>query len=87
MGASMGRLVSLLGAAAIAGLAAAHGHRPEARFDFGPPANSGPAVNSSAFDGGPSLSSDGLSLYFTSDRAGGSGGGDLWVTKRAKSSI
>ena len=28
----------------------------------------------------PAISSDGKSLYFASDRAGGSGGYDLWVT-------
>ena len=50
---------------------------------FGLPTNLGPVVNSSAFDGGPSISRDGLSLYFTSERPGGSGAGDLWVTRRA----
>jgi hypothetical protein len=44
--------------------------------------NLGPTVNSSAWDGGPSISADGLSLFFFSGRPGGSGGFDLWVTTR-----
>ena len=44
--------------------------------------NLGPTVNSSAWDGGPSISADGLSLFFFSERPGGSGGKDLWVTTR-----
>ena len=47
------------------------------------PVNLGPTVNSSSHDNAPSISSDGLSLYFSSDRPGGHGGRDLWVTTRA----
>ncbi|MGD8500599.1 MAG: hypothetical protein PVJ86_08115, partial [Phycisphaerales bacterium] len=43
--------------------------------DWGPPANLGPNVNSSARDNEPDISADGLTLYFTS-------GGDLWVATR-----
>lgn len=46
------------------------------------PVNLGPVVNSSANDQHPALSRNGLSLFFTSDRPGGSGGLDLWVTHR-----
>ncbi len=46
------------------------------------PVNLGPMVNSSAHDWVPSISADGLSLYFSSDRPGGSGGHDLWMTTR-----
>jgi hypothetical protein len=46
--------------------------------------NLGPIVNSSAWDGGPSISPDGLSLFFFSERPGGSGGKDLWVTTRIR---
>lgn len=49
---------------------------------YGAPANLGPAVNSDGFDGGPSISSDGLTIYFISDRPGGSGGGDIWSATR-----
>ena len=47
------------------------------------PVNLGPTVNSPATDQAPSLSPDGLSLYFGSDRPGGLGGTDLWVSRRA----
>ncbi|MFH1881141.1 MAG: M56 family metallopeptidase [Planctomycetota bacterium] len=54
----------------------------KADFIFGTPINLGPAVNSSAFDGGPIISADGLELYFTSNRPGGSGSFDIWVATR-----
>ncbi|MFK7819676.1 MAG: TolB family protein, partial [Planctomycetaceae bacterium] len=41
-----------------------------------------PMVNSIANDEDPSLSPDGLSLLFTSNRDGGQGGRDLWVATR-----
>ncbi|MBN2592845.1 MAG: PD40 domain-containing protein [Sedimentisphaerales bacterium] len=50
---------------------------------WGEPVNLGPAVNSYAWDGEPSISSDGLSLYFGSQRSGGYGMADIWVTTRA----
>ena len=40
-------------------------------------------VNSSYSDSGPCISADGLSLYFASERPGGHGGPDIWVTTRA----
>lgn len=48
------------------------------------PVNMGPIVNAGALDGGPALSFDGTELYFMSDRSGGSGGQDLWVSRRKK---
>ncbi|MFB0553337.1 MAG: LamG-like jellyroll fold domain-containing protein [Phycisphaerae bacterium] len=51
--------------------------------DWREPVNLGPTVNSSAGDVGPRISVDGLSLFFASDRPGGYGGRDLWVTTRA----
>lgn len=47
------------------------------------PVNLGPTVNSPFADNIPDLSRDGLSLYFSSNRPGGSGAGDLWVSRRA----
>jgi outer membrane protein OmpA-like peptidoglycan-associated protein len=41
----------------------------------------GPVVNSSGWDSQPSLSSDGRALFFSSDRPGGLGGADIWVTR------
>ena len=60
--------------------------RPTRSQPFGPPMNLGPIVNSGAGDCEPSISQDGLELFFASDRAGGSGGLDIWVTTRAKRS-
>ncbi|MHC4191577.1 MAG: hypothetical protein ACYSUB_18170 [Planctomycetota bacterium] len=40
-------------------------------------------MNSSADDGLPSISADGLSLFFMSNRPGGYGERDIWVTTRA----
>jgi len=54
----------------------------KADFVFGTPTNLGPTVNSSAHDFNASISADGLSLYFISNRAGGIGGRDIWVTTR-----
>jgi len=51
--------------------------------DWSPPQNLGAVVNSSANEQHPALSPDGLSLYFSSDRPGGAGGFDLWVSHRA----
>jgi hypothetical protein len=46
------------------------------------PLNLGSAVNSTAFDGAPALSFDGTTLYFFSERSGGFGKRDLYVTTR-----
>lgn len=44
--------------------------------------NLGEPVNSGAWESQPSLSSDGKALYFASDRRGGRGEKDLWVSYR-----
>ena len=49
---------------------------------WGVPVNLGPVVNSVYKDEHPSISADGLSLYFGSNRTGGRGAEDLWVTTR-----
>jgi len=51
---------------------------------WGTPVNLGPVVNSSAFDGAPALSFDGTTLYFFSERPGGFGQRDLYVTTRER---
>jgi hypothetical protein len=48
-----------------------------------PPTNLGPKVNGSSEDFFPSVSPDGLELYFGSTRPGGYGAWDLYVSKRA----
>ncbi|MHC4629174.1 MAG: TolB family protein, partial [Planctomycetota bacterium] len=50
--------------------------------DWGTPVNLGPTVNSSTTDGNPGISADGLSLFFDSERPGGHGGRDIWLTTR-----
>jgi Tol biopolymer transport system component len=55
---------------------------PTLPFAFGTPTNLGPGINTLGFDGGPSLSADGLSLFYISERDGGSGGGDIWMATR-----
>jgi Tol biopolymer transport system component len=50
--------------------------------DWSAPVNLGPVINSASADEGPAISKDGLSLYFTSTRSGGSGGQDIWVAQR-----
>jgi len=57
--------------------------RPSISEPWGQPENLGPTVNSTADDGLPSISSDGRMLFFASNRSGGLGNRDLWVTKRA----
>lgn len=52
---------------------------------FGPwsdPVSLGPTINSPTIDQHPALSKDGLSLYFISDRPGGVGDWDIWVSQR-----
>ena len=51
--------------------------------EWSPPVNLGPTVNTGFIDAGPALSKDGLSLYFNSDRPGGFGLNDIWVSQRA----
>jgi hypothetical protein len=54
--------------------------RPGKDNPWGEAVSVGPPVNGSGFDGYPSISADGLALYFTSTR---SGPWHLWVTTRA----
>jgi len=46
------------------------------------PVNLGPPVNTPVEDMDPSISADGLTMYFSSRRSGGLGGVDLWMTTR-----
>ena len=49
-----------------------------------PPANIGTPINSKGWESQPSLSADGRAIYFTSNRKGGQGGRDIWVSYRQK---
>lgn len=55
---------------------------PEPPCVLGVPVDLDLGVNTPGFDGGPTPSFDGLRLYFVSDRPGGQGGGDVWVSTR-----
>jgi hypothetical protein len=56
--------------------------RASADGPWGPPQNLGPTVNSASNEGGPGFSNDGHRMYFASDRIGGEGGNDLYVSRR-----
>jgi len=56
--------------------------RATVNADWGPPDNLGPTVNSSSGEYSLHVSADGLTLYFASNRAGGHGSWDLYVTTR-----
>ncbi len=54
----------------------------KADFTYGTPTNLGTTVNSSAAEWGPSFSADYLEMFFISNRPGGFGDWDIWVTTR-----
>jgi hypothetical protein len=55
-----------------------------ANSEWSEPVNLGSTINTTFNEQGPTLSNDGLSLYFGSDRPlGGAGSFDLWVSRRA----
>ncbi len=51
---------------------------------WGEAVNLGPTVNSSSYEQEPSISHDGLTLFFVADRfrPGGYGGSDIWMVRR-----
>ncbi len=49
--------------------------------DWGKPFNIGPPVNTSGWESQPSISADGRTLFFSSNRKGGYGGYDIWKSK------
>jgi hypothetical protein len=51
--------------------------------DWSPPVSLGPIINTEFEDSGAFISRDGLRLYFNSNRPGGFGGLDIYVSKRA----
>jgi hypothetical protein len=56
--------------------------RNDRTADWSSPQSLGSVVNSSVRDDSPALTSDSLELYFISNRAGGHGLSDIWVTRR-----
>lgn len=57
-------------------------HRANPHAPWESPQNLGSAINTSTVDNNPYPTPDGHYLFFTSSRAGGSGGPDLWVSHR-----
>ncbi len=53
-----------------------------ASSEWSEPVNLGPVVNSSAVDANAGLSPDEHTLYFVSNRLGGLGGNDIWMSHR-----
>jgi len=56
-------------------------------WTFGEPVNLGPTVNTSFTDANPALSSDCLTLFFDSDRSGGQGHSDIWMSTRESTEV
>lgn len=72
--------ITILALTALTSLSFAAGPRYS---DWSAPVNLGPVINTGYNDQHPALSKNGLSLYFTSNRPGGYGADDLWVSQRA----
>ncbi len=49
--------------------------------EWSTPKNMGGKINRRSWESQPALSADGRTLYFVSDRPGGIGGNDIWMTK------
>jgi len=76
-------VVSLLVAMLAVATAQAEPSRCETLGPWSEPVNLGPPINTEALEGSATLSRNGLSLYFTSNRPGSLGGNDIWVSQRA----
>ncbi|MGB0525817.1 MAG: OmpA family protein [Flammeovirgaceae bacterium] len=48
---------------------------------WSPPRNMGSAINTKYWESQPAISADGRKLYFSSNRPGGKGGRDIWVSE------
>jgi outer membrane protein OmpA-like peptidoglycan-associated protein len=55
--------------------------------DWSMPINLGGKVNTSSWESQPSLSADGRTLYFTSDRRGGYGRRDIWMSQMGEDGV
>lgn len=79
----VGRLTSIVLASVVIATSLATPRAAPVYSQWSTPINLGSAVNTASTDAGPALSKDGLSLYFNSNRAGGFGDNDIWVSRRA----
>lgn len=57
-------------------------HRDSVNDPWGMPKNLGPTINTPGLEVAPALSPDGHVLFFASDRPGGFGGNDIWMSRR-----
>jgi hypothetical protein len=60
--------------------------RQSVNHPWSPPQNAGPPLNTPVNDLHPELTQDALTLYLASNRPGGFGGTDIWVSTRHASS-
>jgi hypothetical protein len=75
----------VLVAVAVLALLGLHPAADGQRFsEWSAPVNLGPTLNTAYTEAGVFITRDGLSLYFSSDRPGGAGNLDLWVSERAR---
>src|SRR5438552_3250346 len=80
----MKKIFSCLGALVLAVLALPRIAQAGGKFtDWSTPTNLGPAVNSSFGEAGAAISKNGLSLYLNSNRPGGLGETDIYVSQRS----
>ena len=75
--------ITIAGISALAALASFNLIAQPRYSDWSEPLNLGPVINTGFNDQHPALSKDGLSLYLTSNRPGGYGADDIWVSHRA----
>jgi Tol biopolymer transport system component len=61
-------------------------HRASLDSPWAEPVNLGPDINTPGLEAAPVLSGNGHLLFFSSDRAGGAGLNDIYVTRRANTS-
>jgi len=75
--------IRLVSVGFVAAIVAGGGGNVYGDFTFGRPVNLGPTINSENSDWLPCISADGLEMYFSSNRAGGYGDLDIYVTTRS----
>jgi len=76
-------IITTFMAAVLLGVTVSATSADEQQFSaWSPAVNVGPVVNSAYYDACPTISKSGLSLYFRSNRPGGYGGFDIWVSQR-----
>jgi Tol biopolymer transport system component len=83
LGTKVARVAVLLGLTSTSALAAAGDYGPWSEAARVEATGADPAFNGPSLDGCPFISRDGLRFYMASNRPGGLGGIDIWVSTRA----